>query len=127
MQKNSEQTNSFLIHISALAGYFIPLGSIIIPLILWKTLKNPSSFTEHHAKEAVNFNLSICIYELILAGFLLISVLGIVLFFGIFGVALFGLSIAILELSKLALIIIASLKAQNGEAYTYPFSINFIK
>ena len=40
MTQNKENTNAFLIHISAFAGYLFPFGSIITPLIIW-----PVSYT----------------------------------------------------------------------------------
>ena len=51
MKKNSENTNAFLIHISAFAGYLFPFGSIITPLILWQTLKERSGYLDEHGKD----------------------------------------------------------------------------
>ena len=51
MQHNNQNTNAFLIHISAFAGYLFPLGSIITPLILWQTLKERSTFLDDHGKK----------------------------------------------------------------------------
>ncbi len=148
MQHNNENTNAFLIHISSFAGYLFPLGSIITPLVLWQTLKERSHFLDEHGKEAVNFNISFGLYIFILSAsflsvffgkfFHLFNNLGHVDFgidinldvfpisniFGFLGIASV---VSIIALIKIALIIIAAMKANNGENYKYPFTINFIK
>ncbi len=141
MKNNTENTNAFLIHISAFAGFLFPFGNIITPLIAWQTLKDRSSFLDEQGKEAVNFNISYALYIFILG----ISVLP--LFFGsIFNsfdnfndinihfssdnlFSFVGLTsiVGIVGLIKFALIIIAAIKAREGENYKYPFTIKFIK
>lgn len=142
MKNNDQNTNAFLIHISSFAGYLFPLGSIIAPLVLWQTLKERSNFLDDHGKEAVNFNISFGLYIFILSAsifpFFFGSIFnlldnvnhidfGIDIGSGIFG--LFGIvSLAsFVVLVKIALIIIAGLKANKGEMYKYPFTIQFIK
>ena len=66
MSKNNENTNAFLIHISAFSGYLFPFGSIIVPLVLWQTMKDRSRFLDEQGKEAVNFNISYALYIFIL-------------------------------------------------------------
>ena len=58
MRNNKENTNAFLIHISAFAGFLFPFGNIITPLIVRQTLKNRSEFLDKQGKEAINFNIS---------------------------------------------------------------------
>ena len=142
MKNNDQNTNAFLIHISAFTGYLFPFGSIITPLILWQTLKERSGYLDEHGKEAVNFNISFGLYIFILSAsffpFFFGNIFnwfdnidhidfGVDIGSGIFG--LFGIiSIAsFVVLTKIALIIIASLKANKGEMYKYPFTIKFIK
>ncbi len=142
MQQNNENTNAFLIHISAFAGYLFPLGSIITPLILWQTLKERSLFLDDHGKEAVNFNISFGLYIFILSASFFSFFFGNFIdvfngvnidfgehhsfndLFGFLGIASF---VSVVSLIKVALIIIAAMKANKGEAYKYPFTINFIK
>lgn len=141
MTKNSENTNAFLIHISAFAGFLFPFGNIITPLIAWQTLKNRSLFLDSQGKEAVNFNISYSLYIFLLG----VSVLP--AFFSIFHTsfgnfnsfnmhfnsdAIFGIVgltsiVGLLGLIKFALIIIAATKSKEGEHYRYPFTIKFIK
>ena len=62
METTKDNSNAFLIHISAFAGYFFPLGGVIAPLIFWQVKKDKSAFFDEHGKEAVNFNLSFLCY-----------------------------------------------------------------
>ena len=146
MNKNNENTNAFLIHISAFAGYIIPVpfGSIIVPLILWQTMKDKSSFLDVQGKEAVNFNISYALYTFILGLSIIPFAFGTFIrnirdyndfnfdfhfsdgsgLFGFFGM---GALITIISLLKIALIIIAAIKSKEGENYKYPFTIKFIK
>ena len=141
MQNNNENTNAFLIHISAFTGYLFPLGSIIMPLILWQTLKDRSLFLDEHGKEAVNFNISFGLYIFILSASFFSFFFGYFLnifngldinfgwysynsFFGFLGIVSL---VSIVSLIKIALIIIACMKSNKGEEYHYPFTIDFIK
>jgi len=142
MKNNDQNTNAFLIHISAFAGYLFPFGSIITPLILWQTLKDRSVFLDKQGREAVNFNISFGLYLFILSAsifpfffssiFNIFDSIGNIDFgtdntfniFGIFGIISF---VSILSIVKIALIIIAALKSKEGEAYHYPLTIKFIK
>jgi len=143
MKKNNQNTNAFLIHISAFAGFVFPFGQIITPLIAWQTLKYRSPFLDEQGKEAINFNLSYTLYAFIL------SIVLIPLFFrsfftnfnsfnnfqlnldlstnNLFSIMGLGSISVILYLVGISLIIIAALKAKEGESYKYPFTITFIK
>jgi len=141
MNKNNENTNAFLIHISAFSGFIIPFGSIIVPLVLWQTMKDRSNFLDEQGKEAVNFNISYALYIFILGLSIIPFAFGSFIrnfddmnnfhwdfgnggLFGIFGMASI---ITLLGLVKIALVIIAALKSKEGESYKYPFTIKFIK
>ena len=140
MKQNRTNTNAFLIHISAFAGYFFPLGGVIAPLIFWQVKKNESDFLDEQGKEAVNFNLSFLLYTFILGLTFIPLFLGTLFkniehsnneflfdfpsMFGFFG----GISIiALLGVIRFVFIILAAIKANNGEHYKYPLTIQFIK
>jgi uncharacterized Tic20 family protein len=141
MKQNKQNTNAFLIHISAFAGFVFPFGHIITPLIAWQTLKDRSPFLDKQGKEAVNFNLSYTLYSFILT--LAIIPLAIGTFFtnfnnldtfnfnlnmpNMFGFIGIGAVSGILYVAGIALVIIAAIKAKEGENYNYPFTIKFIK
>jgi uncharacterized Tic20 family protein len=146
MTQNNENTNAFLTHISAFAGFLFPFGSIITPLIVWQTLKDRSRFLDEQGKEAVNFNISYSLYMFIA------SIIAVPFFVGsffrnhrydfnwnldwwdfdlgfgsLFGLIGFTSFVGIIGLIKLALIILAAVKANKGEDYRYPLTIKFIK
>ncbi|SDU15699.1 hypothetical protein SAMN04487762_2150 [Polaribacter sp. Hel1_33_78] len=142
MKKNNENTNAFLIHISAFAGFIFPFGNIITPLIAWQTLKDRSTFLDEQGKEAVNFNISYSLYVFILTlTFIPIAISSIFKnqnnfirnnhfnfdIDNIFGFIGLGSITGIVYLIGIALVIIASIKAKEGENYKYPFTIKFIK
>jgi len=143
MKNNKQNTNAFLIHISAFTGFIFPFGHVITPLIAWQTLKNRSPFLDAHGKEAVNFNLSYTLYTFILTlGFIPLIIgsfftnfhnsnnfhlnfdLNTNYLFGFMGL---GTVAGVIYLIGIALVIIAALKAKDGENYTYPLCIKFIK
>jgi uncharacterized Tic20 family protein len=144
MSTPSENNNSMLIHLSALAKYVVPLGSILLPLILWQTTRKDSEYVDHHGKEAVNFNLSFLIYNVI-SVFLLLGSIGGTLFSAIkaeqlgndadiagilFSTGGFVTAIVILSIIgivKLILMIVAAVNANQGVLYRYPLTIRFIK
>ncbi|MEN8965102.1 MAG: DUF4870 domain-containing protein [Polaribacter sp.] len=142
MKHNTQNTNAFLIHISAFAGFIFPFGHIITPLVAWQTLKERSAFLDAQGKEAVNFNISYTLYAFVLTLLFIPFAFG--SFFrnliashhfhfdldftpNILGVIGLGSAAGIIYLVGIALVIIASLKVRDGENYKYPFTINFIK
>ena len=146
MKKNNDNTNAFLIHICGFGSYLYPFGSILTPLIAWQTLKNRSAFLDEQGKEAVNFNISFALYKLILSSFFVPFALG--TFFkninnnnsfewfefnfdldsnSLFGFLGFGSVMGLIMIIRAVLIIMAALKAKEGENYKYPLTIKFIK
>ncbi len=112
-------------HLSALIGGIVTsgwagsIGCFIGPLIIWLVKKETMPFVNDQAKEALNFNITVAI--VFLALFLLsIVTLGV------------GLIIAIplwiiIGIAWLVFTIIAAIKANQGEAYRYPFALRLIK
>src|SRR6266566_1180139 len=102
-----------LCHASALLGLFFHfLGHILGPLIVWLAKRGDSAEIDAHGKESLNFQISMLIYDAI-AGVLCIILIGI------------PLLIALWVLNTV-LVIIASIKASEGQFYRYPFTIRFI-
>ena len=100
-------------HFLAFAGFMIPIGNIIGPLVLWAIKKDEMPSVNEHGKESVNFQISMTIYTIIaaLSTFILIG---------------FVLLPAVVVLN-IVLVISAGVKAANGEFYRYPLTIRFIK
>jgi len=91
----------------------IPFGNIIGPLVLWAIKKDETPSVNEHGKESVNFQISMTIYTIVaaLSTFILIG---------------FVLLPAVIVLN-IVLVIIAGVKAANGEFYRYPLTIRFVK
>ena len=123
MITQTDKNYSTITHLSGFAGWFFPFGNIIAPLVLWSAKKNESTYIDTHGKSAVNFQLSLILYGFLLA-LLIVPIAILTLGLGILAIVI-GIIPAILL--KIALIISASIKANNGEYYTYPFTIEFIK
>ncbi|WP_153912908.1 DUF4870 domain-containing protein [Shewanella sp. TC10] len=102
-----------LVYAASFAGYIIPLGSIIGPLIVWLMKRDEFEFVNECGKNCINFKLSLLIYVIISS---------ILIFVGI-GVLL----LMVLALADIIFTIIAIIKAGEGVAYRYPLTINFIK
>lgn len=136
------------IHLSTFSRFVIPLGNFIGPLILWTINKDKSEFVDQHGKQILNFQISIFLYAIILGTltiplfiFKIFSGMDFIDFHGFhdFHISLgkpspllyvgggLGVLAVIGFIAELALIVIASLKARDGELYKYPFTINFLK
>lgn len=110
-----ERTWGMFTHLSALIAQFIfpVIGPIIAPLIIWLIKKDTMSFVNDQGKEAINFNISVCIYAIICV-LLYIVAIGLIL-------------LPILGIFWLIFTIVATVKAHEGVAYRYPFTIRFIR
>lgn len=110
---NNESKNwALLAHLSSFAGYIIPFGNIIGPLIIWITKKDTSPFIEEHGRTALNFQISLLIWVTI-SGLLCLVFIG---FFFLFGLMILDLIYTILN----------AIKASNGQSAKYPLTIKFI-
>jgi len=117
----SVRTWTILCHASAFLGFFVPVaGHIAGPLIVWLVKRDESPEIDEHGKESVNFQISMFIYASIL------GVITFILLFVLIGFLLIPL-FAILFLADVVLVIIASLKASEGQLYRYPLTIRLIK
>ena len=52
------------IHLSTFSKYFIPFGNYIFPLLLWVSQRKKSVFIDDHGRKAINFQMSMLIYNL---------------------------------------------------------------
>jgi len=109
----TERNWAMLCHLSALAGFFFPFGSIIGPLVCWLSKKDESVWVYINGRNSLNFQLSMLLY----------IVLAIPLIFIVIGIPI----VALLALLKIIFVIIASVKASKGESFKYPLVIPFIQ
>ncbi len=54
-----------LCHLSALAGFIIPFGNVLGPLLVWQIKKNEFPSVVEHGKAALNFQLTVLIVLLV--------------------------------------------------------------
>ena len=101
---SDERTMAILSHILCIVVGFLA------PLIIYLVKKDESKFVAAHAKESLNFQITIVIVAIIL----LITIIGILLLW-------------IVGIISTILIIVATIKASENKLYRYPFSIRLIK
>jgi uncharacterized Tic20 family protein len=100
-------------HLSALAGFVVPaFGHILGPLIVWLIKRADSPEIDEHGKEALNFQISMLIYNVV-AGILCLILIGFVL-------------LAILHVVNVVFVIIAAMRASEGQMYRYPLTLRLI-
>lgn len=112
VSKKDENMWGMLCHLSALAGFVIPFGNIIAPLVIWMLKKDEFPHVDDQGKESLNFQISLTIYVIVGAILVLIAIGFLILLF----LAVYGL----------VMIVIASIKANEGVKYRYPFTIRLI-
>lgn len=106
MVQNEQRVLAILAHILGLLTGF--LG----PLVLYLVAKPEDLFAREHAKEALNFQITLVI------GFIISGVLVVVLI-GILGLIILGLMDLIFS-------IMGAVAASNEQEYRYPVNIRFI-
>jgi hypothetical protein len=103
-----------LCHLVALVGFLgLPFGHLLGPLVVWLIKKNEYPFADEQGKESLNFQISMTIYAIL-------PMILVLIFIGIPLLILIAIADAIL-------VIIAAVKASNGESYRYPVTIRFLK
>jgi uncharacterized protein len=101
-------------HASGLLGvFFLYPGQLLAPLIIWLLKRGESPEIDAHGREAVNFQISMLIYNVVAAVFCIILI-GFVF-------------LAILWVLNAVLVIIAAIKASDGTFYRYPMTIRFLQ
>ncbi|QBN19897.1 DUF4870 domain-containing protein [Flavobacterium nackdongense] len=151
METTNNKNLATFTHLSTLSQYCIPFGNYIFPLLIWSTNRDKSEFIDYNGKQALNFQLSIFLYSLVLA-MIAIPIILITIFnnvpletvindgdfmenhlsveniTGIVIVAIIAILLFVgMKVAEFFLIIYASVKTSNGEKYNYPLTIPFLK
>lgn len=151
METSHHQNIATFMHLSIFSKYFIPLGNFIVPAILWFTNRDKSTFIDQNGKSAINFQLSILVYTILLG---IVSIPFFITnffrhsgeFFNhhhwtdvhfnfsdhigfetLMGASVIGIIAVAGFFIEIILILTASIKANKGEPYEYPFTIRFFK
>ncbi len=112
---------AMICHLGGLCGLIpvVPvIGSVIAPLIIWQVKKDEDPFIDEQGKEALNFQISMLLYAL--AGSVMCAITCI-------GAVLIPVVVGVVAIFDLVFLLIAAVKANNGEHYRYPLTIRFIK
>ena len=96
-------------HLSGLAGYIIPFGGVLVPIIIW-IVKKDSAIISSIAKQAILLN----VIAFLMIGVLVAFALTIILI----PVAIVGG--IVLGIGAIALPIIGAIKASEGTYFKYP-------
>ena len=117
--ESQARTWNMLCHLSALAGFIIPFGNILGPLLIWQIKKLEFPSVVVHGKAALNFQITVTIAAI--GGI----VVALILSFFCVGYLLFPLVILI-GLAGLVFAVIAGIKANEGKEYNYPWSLKLV-
>ena len=108
----SEEKNwALAAHVGTLVAAWFAMG-FLAPLIIMLVKGNDSAFVRRHAVESLNFQISLLIY-LVISFILVFVLIGFVL-------------MAAVGLFALVVIILATVKAANGEDYRYPLCLRLV-
>jgi uncharacterized protein len=114
---NEEKLWAALSQILGLAGWGLAVGQLLAPLIIYLVKKDRSAFITDHARESLNFQISVLIYAVVLTA----SIFTIILAFPAI-LALWALGIF-----DLVMVVVATIKAASGETWRYPLCIRLVK
>lgn len=152
-----EKNLSALIHASTFSKFFIPFGNFIIPLVLWTANKKEYEFVDYNGKQALNFQISLLLYSIIIGIISIPFFIGFLphLFdfdhfsfgnlnnfnnlnihfdrndfsFGrwLIPVGITGLLQGALFVVNIVYTILAVIRTNEGQTFSYPITIKFIK
>lgn len=108
-----ERTWALLCHIIALAAFVFPLGNIVGPLVLWLVKKDQLPLVDDQGKESLNFQISVTIYA-VAAGLLSLVLIGIPVLIALF-------------IFWFVEVVLATIRANEGERFRYPLNLRLIK
>ncbi|MFP4568346.1 MAG: DUF4870 domain-containing protein [Candidatus Woesearchaeota archaeon] len=114
-----DRTLQILTHAIGIIAYIF--GALFI-YILTKDLD-----VKRHARNALNWQISLAIYNVALLTLSSISALIMAVTQGVYILFPFSLALGVLAILNMIFSIVAAIKANEGELWVYPLSINFIE
>jgi uncharacterized Tic20 family protein len=127
------RTWATICHLSALIMLVgVPLGNILGPLVVWLAKRQENEFVDDQGKEALNFQITFTLCEIVL--FILVFLLGFgaplrhqpfAMFPVIFLPAM--LIMMALFILNIGLVIKAAIRSNEGISYRYPFTLRIVK
>ena len=115
VQTSKEEQNwAMICHLAALAGFIIPFGNLLGPLIVWLIKRPEMPLVDVHGKESLNFQITVTL-AVIISWLLVVVLIGF-------------LMLAVVGIGALVLTIMAAIKVSNGQLdYRYPFALRLLK
>ncbi|MHC4952953.1 MAG: DUF4870 domain-containing protein [Planctomycetota bacterium] len=112
LEADTRQWAMFL-HLSLLAGLAVPAAGFVAPIVIWQVKKEELPGIDPHGRMAVNWLISFVIY---MVGSAILSII------------LIGIPMMLaLGVCGVVFPVIAGLKANQGELWKYPLTIEFFK
>jgi uncharacterized Tic20 family protein len=106
------KTFGMLAHLSAIIAGLVGLP-FVGPLVVWLLKKNEHPFIDDQGKESLNFQITVAIALIVIAPTICLGI-------GLFLLPLVGIA-------ALVLAIMGAIKANEGVAYRYPWTLRLIK
>ncbi len=103
---------AMMLHLSQLAGFVIPMGGLILPILIWQLKKEEMPELDIHGRIVANWIIAETIY----------TIISVILVFFIVGIFL----LIPLSIIAIAFPIIGAVKANEGQTWKYPLSINIL-
>jgi uncharacterized Tic20 family protein len=105
-------TYCMFLHLSQLAGFIFPFAGLIMPIVMWSANKDKNPVIDQHGRIVINWVISSVIYvvSFIILCFILIGIPLLIAFF----------------IANIVFVVIGAVRANNGEIWHYPMSINFM-
>ena len=98
-----------LTHLSGLAGYIVPLGGVVVPIVIW-AVKSDNRIISGIAKQALVLNLIVFLLAIVF-GVLALTIL-------LIPISIIGW--CVIGLAALVLPIVGAVKASDGVYFRYP-------
>lgn len=111
---DDEKTWAMFAHLSLLAHLVAPAVAVVIPLVIYLIRREGSAFVEDHAREALNFQISLVVYSLLAVPLAIITC-------GVGGL----LALLVYPLGIVGMIL-AAMATSRGEFYRYPMTFRLV-
>ena len=127
------RTWATICHLSALIMLVgVPLGNILGPLVVWLAKRQENEFVDDQGKEALNFQITFTLCEIVLFILIFLLVFRAPLHYQPFSIlpVIFLPAMLImmaLFILNIGLVIKAAIRSNEGFSYRYPFTLRVVK